>query len=85
MAAARANASKRPQLQVQASAGEAAPVGFPLLTRAEEAVGSVLAAPDPAAKYEMLEWELECTRDAIRAVGVWGTVDAEFQEGRFFW
>jgi len=45
----------------------------------------VLAAPDPAAKYEMLEWELECTRDAIRAVGVWGTVDAEFQEGRFFW
>jgi len=85
MAAARANASKRPQLQVQASAGEAAPVGLPLLTRAEEAVGSVLAAPDPAAKYEMLEWELECTRDAIRAVGVWGTVDAEFQEGRFFW
>ena len=115
MAAARVNASKRPQLQVQASAGEAAPMGLPILTKAEEAVGFVLAAPDQAAvpeakielyekqgpvefapaavdreaelvsKYEMLEWELECTRDAIKAVGVWGTVDAEFQEGRFFW
>ena len=36
-------------------------------------------------KYEMLEWELQCTRDVANAAGVWGAVDAEFKEGRFFW
>ena len=37
------------------------------------------------ASKEMLEWEVQCTRDAIKAAGVWDLVDAEFKEGRFFW